>query len=101
LLCWNLNPVVQKFRGEVCSVWPTERVEFWMDGERLEDTDVLEWFEDLAIEFIGEINVAFRSIREADVYDKIMLVLCRNNFRYHGSTVSFRQACVSRSASLR
>jgi hypothetical protein len=93
LLCWNLNLVIKEFRGEICSIRPAEGVEFGVDGKRLKNADIPEWLEDLTTEFIGEINVAFRSIRKADVYGEITLVPCRDNLGYHGFTPTV-QSCL-------
>jgi hypothetical protein len=88
----ELNLLVQKLRRNVGAVRPSERVKLGMYGELLEDLLIFEGLEDLTIQLVAKIHIAFSSIGETKVDHIVPYVACFRNSRYH---LSLLQRCDS------
>jgi hypothetical protein len=71
LLCGHRDSAVEKLRRKIGSVWPNHCVKLWMYAESLKDFDVPQWLEYRPIEFVFQINIAFRSVAKPEVKDML------------------------------
>ena len=67
----NGDLVVQELRCKVCPVWPRKGVNLRVDLELDEEVRILERLEHLAVEFVGQINLAVGPVVELDPHDKV------------------------------
>jgi hypothetical protein len=63
----KLDLLVQELRGDVSAVGPSQRVEFGVYGELLEQCAILERLENLTIQFVSKIHISLGTVREAKV----------------------------------
>src|SRR5450759_4967085 len=64
LLDRHPHVLVQVFRSEIRSVWPHQRVELWMNHERLKKREVPERFEHWTLQRGGQINLAGEPVQK-------------------------------------
>ena len=86
LLDRDAHVVVQVFRGEIRSVRPHQRVELWMNHERLKKRKVPERFEHWTFQRSGQINLPSETVAKPEPQHVPTDVPRFENVVIHGST---------------